>query len=71
MLIETGPPGGGARVLPSARWSITSADSLCLGFEAAKVRAGQLIPLSAEAAAAIRAQAGGALSARWRVYPFG
>jgi hypothetical protein len=39
-----------------------STDWLCLCFEAAKVCAGQLIPLSAKAAAAIRARQARVLS---------
>jgi integrase len=55
VLIETGLRGGDAcslafnPMLDSVGWP-------CLRFEATKVRAEQLIPLSAKAAAAIRAQ---------------
>jgi integrase len=56
VLIETGLRGGDACVLPFSPVLDDSAGWPCLRFEATKVRAEQLIPLSAKAAAAIRAQ---------------
>jgi integrase len=56
VLIETGLRGGDACALPFNPVLDDSAGWPCLRFEASKVRAEQLIPLSANAAAAIRAQ---------------
>ena len=56
VLIETGLRGGDACTLPFNPVLDDSAGWPCLRFEATKVRAEQLIPLSAKAAAAIRAQ---------------
>jgi integrase len=56
VLIETGLRGGDACGLPFSPTLDDSAGWPCLRFEAAKVRAEQLIPLSAKAAAAIRSQ---------------
>jgi integrase len=56
VLIETGLRGGDACVLPFSPVLDDSAGWPCLLFEATKVRAEQLVPLSAKAAAAIRAQ---------------
>ena len=56
VLIETGLRGGDACDLPFNPILDDSAGWPCLRFEATKVRAEQLIPLSAKAAAAIRAQ---------------
>jgi integrase len=56
VLIETGLRGGDACVLPFSPVLDDSAGWPCLRFEATKVRAEQLIPLSAKAAAAISAQ---------------
>jgi integrase len=56
VLIETGLRGGDACVLPFNPILDDSAGWPCLLFEATKVRAELLIPLSAKAAAAIRAQ---------------
>jgi integrase len=56
VLIETGLRGGDACVLPFSPVLDDSVGWPCLRFEATKVRAEQLIPLSAKAAAAIRAQ---------------
>lgn len=56
VLIETGLRGGDACTLPFSPVLDDSAGWPCLRFEATKVRAEQLIPLSAKAAAAIRAQ---------------
>jgi integrase len=56
VLIETGLRGGDACTLPFNPVLDDSAGWPCLRFEAVKVRAEQLIPLSAKAAAAIRAQ---------------
>jgi integrase len=56
VLIETGLRGGDACTLPFNPLLDDSAGWPCLRFEAVKVRAEQLIPLSARAAAAIRAQ---------------
>ena len=56
VLIETGLRGGDACNLPFNPVLTDSSGWPCLRFEAAKVRAEQLIPLSAKAAAAIGAQ---------------
>jgi hypothetical protein len=56
VLIETGLRGGDACGLAFSPTLDDSAGWPCLRFEAAKVRAEQLIPLSAKAAAAIRSQ---------------
>src|SRR5262249_3336873 len=56
VLIETGLRGGDACTLPFNPLVDDSAGWPCLRFEATKVRAEQLIPLSAKAAAAIRCQ---------------
>ena len=56
VLIETGLRGGDACGLAFSPTLDDSAGWPCLRFEAVKVRAEQLIPLSAKAAAAIRAQ---------------
>ena len=56
VLIETGLRGGDACGLAFSPTLDDSAGWPCLRFEAAKVRAEQLIPLSARAAAAIRSQ---------------
>ena len=56
VLIETGLRGGDACNLPFNPVLTDSSGWPCLRFEAVKVRAEQLIPLSAKAAAAIRAQ---------------
>jgi integrase len=56
VLIETGLRGGDACNLPFSPILADSSGWPCLRFEAIKVRAEQLIPLSAKAAAAIRAQ---------------
>jgi integrase len=56
VLIETGLRGGDARGLAFSPTLDDSAGWPCLRFEATKVRAEQLIPLSAKATAAIRAQ---------------
>jgi len=56
VLIETGLRGGDACGLPFSPTLDDSAGWPCLRFEASKVRAEQLIPLSAKAAAAIRSQ---------------
>jgi len=56
VLIETGLRGGDACGLAFSPTLDDSAGWPCLRFEAARVRAEQLIPLSAKAAAAIRAQ---------------
>ena len=56
VLIETGLRGGDACTLPFNPVLDDSAGWPCLRFEATKVRAEQLVPLSARAAAAIRAQ---------------
>ena len=56
VLIETGLRGGDACTLPFNPVLDDSAGWPCLRFEAVKVHAEQLIPLSAKAAAAIRAQ---------------
>ena len=56
VLIETGLRGGDACNLPFNPVLTDSSGWPCLRFEAAKVRAEQLIPLSAKAAAAIAAQ---------------
>jgi integrase len=56
VLIETGLRGGDACGLAFSLTLDDSAGWPCLRSGAAKVRAGQLIPLSARAAAAIRAQ---------------
>ena len=56
VLIETGLRGGDACSLAFSPTLDDSAGWPCLRFEAAKVRAEQLIPLSAKAAAAIRSQ---------------
>jgi integrase len=56
VLIETGLRGGDACGLPFSPALDDSAGWPCLRFEATKVRAEQLIPLSAKAAAAIRSQ---------------
>ena len=56
VLIETGLRGGDACGLAFSPTLDDSAGWPCLRFEAVKVRAEQLIPLSATAAAAIRAQ---------------
>jgi integrase len=56
VLIETGLRGGDACTLPFSPTLDDSAGWPCLRFEAVKVRAEQLIPLSARAAAAIRSQ---------------
>jgi len=56
VMIETGLRGGDACTLPFNPVLTGSSGWPCLRFEAVKVRAEQLIPLSARAAAAIRAQ---------------
>jgi integrase len=56
VMIETGLRGGDACTLPFNPVLTDSSGWPCLRFEAVKVRAEQLIPLSAKAAAAIRAQ---------------
>jgi len=56
VLMETGLRGGDACVLPFSPILDDSVGWPCLRFEATKVRAELLIPLSAKAAAAIRAQ---------------
>ena len=56
VIIETGLRGGDACNLPFNPVLTDSSGWPCLRFEAAKVRAEQLIPLSAKAAAAIGAQ---------------
>ena len=56
VLIETGLRGGDACNLPFNPVLTDSSGWPCLRFEAVKVRAEQLIPLSAKAAAAIAAQ---------------
>ena len=56
VLIETGLRGGDACTLPLSPLLTDSSGWPCLRFEAVKVRAEQLIPLSAKAAAAIGAQ---------------
>jgi len=56
VLIETGLRGGDACNLPFSPVLADSSGWPCLRFEAVKVRAEQLIPLSAKAAAAISAQ---------------
>ncbi len=56
VLIETGLRGGDACGLAFSPTLDDSAGWPCLRFEATKVRAEQLIPLSAKAAAAIRSQ---------------
>jgi integrase len=56
LLIETGLRGGDACALPFNPIVDDSVGWPCLRFDATKVRAEQLIPLSAKAAAAIRAQ---------------
>ena len=56
VLIETGLRGGDACGLPFSPTLDDSAGWPCLRFEDSKVRAEQLIPLSAKAAAAIRSQ---------------
>lgn len=56
VLIETGLRGGDACALPFNPVLDDSAGWPCLRFEATKVRAELLVPLSAKAAAAIRAQ---------------
>jgi len=56
VLIETGLRGGDACTLPFNPVLDDSAGWPCLRFEATKVRAEQLVPLSAKAAATIRAQ---------------
>jgi integrase len=56
VMIETGLRGGDACTLPFNPVLTDSSGWPCLRFEAVKVRAEQLIPLSARAAAAIRAQ---------------
>ena len=56
MLIETGIRGGDACNLPFNPIIEDSSGWACLRFEAVKMRAEQLIPLSANAAAIIRAQ---------------
>ena len=56
LIMETGLRGGDACMLPFNPVLDDSAGWPCLRFEATKVRAEQLIPLSAKAAAAIRAQ---------------
>ena len=58
VLIETGLRGGDACNLPFNPVLTDSSGWPCLRFEAVKVRAEQLIPLSAKAAAAISAQQG-------------
>jgi len=58
VLIETGLRGGDACNLPFNPVLTDSSGWPCLRFEAVKVRAEQLIPLSAKAAAAIAAQQG-------------
>ena len=55
-MIETGLRGGDACNLPFNPVLTDSSGWPCLRFEAVKVRAEQLIPLSAKAAAAIGAQ---------------
>jgi len=56
VMIETGLRGGDACYLPFNPLTDDSSGWPCLRFEASKVRAEQLIPLSAKAAEAIRAQ---------------
>ena len=56
LLIETGLRGGDACTLPFNPVLADSSGWPCLCFEATKVRVEQLIPLSAKATAAIRAQ---------------
>jgi integrase len=56
VLMETGLRGGDACGLAFSPMLDDSAGWPCLRFEASKVRAEQLVPLSAKAAAAIRAQ---------------
>ena len=56
VIMETGLRGGDACNLPFSPVLTDSSGWPCLRFEAAKVRAEQLIPLSAKAAAAIGAQ---------------
>jgi len=56
VIMETGLRGGDACNLPFNPVLADSSGWPCLRFEAAKVRSQQLIPLSAKAAAAIRAQ---------------
>ena len=56
LIMETGLRGGDACNLPFNPVLADSSGWPCLRFEATKVRAEQLIPLSAKAAAAIRAQ---------------
>ncbi|HXL94815.1 MAG TPA: tyrosine-type recombinase/integrase [Streptosporangiaceae bacterium] len=56
VLIETGLRGGDACNLPFSPLLTDSGGWPCLRFEAVKVRSEQMIPLSAKAAAAIRAQ---------------
>ena len=56
VMIETGLRGGDACTLPFNPVLTDSSGWPCLRFEAVKVRAEQLIPLSAKAAAAIAAQ---------------
>ena len=56
LIMETGLRGGDACMLPFNPVLDDSAGWPCLRFEATKVRAEQLVPLSAKAAAAIRAQ---------------
>jgi integrase len=58
IMIETGLRGGDACNLPFSPVLADSSGWPCLRFEAVKVRAEQLIPLSAKAAAAITAQQG-------------
>jgi integrase len=65
VLIETGLRGGDACNLPFNPILDDSSGWPCLRFEATKVRAEQLIPLSAKAAATIRAQQQHVLST-WR-----
>ena len=56
VMIETGLRGGDACTLSFSPMFDDSAGWPCLRFDATKIRAEQLIPLSAKAAAAIRAQ---------------
>jgi hypothetical protein len=56
VMIETGLRGGDACTLPFNPVLTDSSGWPCLRFEAVKIRAEQLIPLSAKAAAAIGAQ---------------
>jgi len=56
VVIETGLRGGDACTLPFNPVLADSSGWPCLRFEAVKIRSGQLIPLSAKAAAAIGAQ---------------